>query len=70
MSEAYRIKFILPNGEITIRDLSFSQTVETTGALDKETADKFWHRQAEVNLPTGTGRPWQGCKAWLVAEGV
>lgn len=67
---ADRIKFTLPNGNITIRDLAFSQVVEALGELSKEDQDAFWKREREVDLPPNTERPWQGCKAWLVEENV
>lgn len=63
-----RIKFTLPNGDITIRDLTFSQSIETLGDLSDADAEKFW-RKEEITLPKGS-RPWQGCKAYLVREGV
>jgi hypothetical protein len=72
--EAYRIKFTLPNGDITVRDLAFSQTIETISALSQEDRDRFWGRpgieREEVELPLSNERqrPWRGCRALFIKE--
>lgn len=54
--EAFRIKFTLPDGSITIRDLAFSQTIEMIGGLPKEDQDRFWGRPFRADRPNFKGQ--------------
>lgn len=37
-----RVRTIAPNGDITVRDLAFSQICELTQALSKTDRKRFW----------------------------
>jgi len=57
-----RIRIITPEGRVSVRDLSFSQTVALIAGLDRATRDAFW-KKAETKLPNGDS-------IYLVREGA
>lgn len=57
-----RIRTIHAAGNISVRDLAFSQTVELLQPLDRVKRDAFWSK-IETKLPNGDS-------IYLVQEGV
>jgi len=58
----FRIRTIHADGQIRVRDLAFSQMVETLKGLTKEADKAFWNK-TETVLPNGDS-------IYLVREGV
>lgn len=61
-----RVRIIHPNGEVSVRDYSFSQHCELTAVLSQEDQDRYYAKQSVVT-PTdshfakaGSDLKWMG----------
>lgn len=53
MAEAYRVRIIHTNGNISVVDKAFSQTVEMLRGVNDADRETFWDMVDSINLPNG-----------------
>lgn len=51
--ERYRVRHILPNGDVSVRDVAFSQLIELLKGGPRKMGREFWLGHADVDVPAG-----------------